>query len=93
MTQLTQFFKWQFRDFCQVCASITVNKICLFLLGSQFAAAMIAAGRLDMVTLDILAVTTPVTFVIMCISWGIQMQWARFKRDQERIMNTLRDTK
>lgn len=93
MTQLFQFVKWQFREFGKALRGITVNKVCVFLMVAQLVVILLAVGRNDKETLDLLSLTIPVTLLIMFISFAVEMQWDRFKRDQERIINTLKDTK
>lgn len=93
MNQLKQFIKWQFRDFGRVLKSITVANVCVFLLGSQFASVLIAVGKGDQATLDLLMLTIPVTLLVWFFAFAVEIQWDRFKREQERIMNTLKETK
>ena len=93
MTQLTQFLFWQLREFGQALRGITVNKVCVFLLGAQCASILIAIGKNDTNTLDMLSLTIPVTMLVMGVSWIVEIQWDRFKREQEQIMKTLKDTK
>lgn len=92
MTQVNQFLLWQLRDFWRACHGITVNKVCVFLLGAQLASMISAVLRDDRAALDLLSLTIPVTVLTMFVSFVIEMQWHRFQREQERIMNTLKDT-
>ena len=93
MTQLTQFLFWQLREFGQAFRGITVSKVCVFLLGAQLASILIAVGKNDTNALDMLSLTIPVTLLVMAFSWIVEIQWDRFKREQEQIMKTLKDTK
>lgn len=93
MTQVKQFLLWQLRDFWSACRGITVNKVCVFLLGAQLASMISAVLRDGRDTLDLLSITIPVTVLVMSVSFAIEIQWDRFQREQERIMNTLKDTK
>lgn len=93
MTQLSQFIKWQFRDFGRMLKCITVAKVCVFLLGAQFASVLIALNKGDQATLDMLMLTIPVTVLIMCFAFAVEIQWDRFKREQEQIVNMLKETK
>lgn len=93
MTQLTQFIKWQFRDFGRMLKCITVANVCVFLLGSQLASILIAVGKNDQATLDLLMVTIPMTLLVWVFAFTVEIQWDRFKREQEQIVNTLKETK
>lgn len=91
MTQLSQFVKWQLRDLVRTFKSITVMNVCIFLLGAQFASVLISMGKNDQATLDLLMLTIPVTVLIMFAAFVAEIQWDRFKREQERVMNNLKD--
>lgn len=93
MTQLTQFIKWQFRDFGRALKCITVAKVCVFLLGAQFASVLIALSKGDQATLDWLMLTIPVTLLVWFFAFAMEIQWDRFKREQEQIVNMLKETK
>ena len=90
MTQLSQFIKWQLRDFGRMFKSITVANICVFLLGSQLASILISVGKNDQATIDLLMLTIPVTLLVWFFSFAVEIQWERFKREQKRVMDNLK---
>lgn len=90
MNQLGQFIKWQFRDFGRMFKTITPTKVFVFLLGAQLGSIIIALGNNDKNTLDTLSLTIPLTVLFFVLSMIVEMQWDRFKRDQERVMNNLK---
>lgn len=93
MTQLSQFIKWQFRDFSRMFKGITFNKVVVAILGAQLGSIFVAIAYGHTDTLNVLALTIPITGMVIVLGLFFEMQWDRFKRDQERVMKTLKDTK
>lgn len=92
MTQLKQFLLWQLRDFASIFKDLTIGKVAALLLGAQVghvAYHLLEHGSYH----GIVLYTIPLTLLLSCIAWMVEIQWDRFKRDQDRIMNTLKDTK
>lgn len=90
MTQLKQFILWQFRDVVRAVKSVTVMNVCVFLLGAQIASVIISMIKNGRATLELLMFTIPVTVLIMFISLVIEIQWNRFTRDQQRVIDNLK---
>lgn len=90
MTQLKQFIFWQFRDIIRSFKNISVGGVAALLLGAQLGSLVIAVSQQNKELMDTLALTLPLTVFLMCFGFMIEMQWARFKRDQEQVMNNLK---
>lgn len=93
MTQLSQFIKWQFRDFGRMFKAITFTRAVVALLGAQLGCIFVALAHGYKDTLELLALTIPLTGMVFVLGLFFEMQWDRFTREQEKLLNTLKDTK
>lgn len=90
MNQIGQFICWLGRDFLSLFNGLTPSKIFTLLLGAQLGTILIATITRDLALQEFLLYSVPATLLVMVLCLFIEVQWDRFKRDQERVIKNLK---